>query len=191
MKQFQTLVEVLRSRAREAPDRDAYVFAAEGCAVGLTHASLEQQALAIAARLAQLCRPGCCVAFSIEIDGEEMLAVVAEAERRHLERRSGGTTASAGERREGADRRQLEPLPASIPQEQALDLREVKARIRQGVAAACGLSVAVIALVPAGSIPKTSSGKIQRRLTREMLQNGSLDVFSDDDARLSEEGARR
>jgi len=28
-------------------------------------------------------------------------------------------------------------------------------------------------------------------LTREMLQNGSLDVFSDDDARLSEEGARR
>ncbi len=36
------------------------------------------------------------------------------------------------------------------------------------------LAVADVALVPPGSIPKTSSGKLQRRKTREMYLRGTL-----------------
>ena len=36
------------------------------------------------------------------------------------------------------------------------------------------LAVADVAMVPPGSIPKTSSGKLQRRMTREMYLRGTL-----------------
>ena len=46
----------------------------------------------------------------------------------------------------------------------------IKARISEEVQ----LSVADVALVPAGSLPKTSSGKLQRRKTREQYLGGRL-----------------
>lgn len=41
-----------------------------------------------------------------------------------------------------------------------------------------GMAPTTVALVPPGTIPKTSSGKLQRNLTKEMLHQGSLDVLA-------------
>jgi acyl-CoA synthetase (AMP-forming)/AMP-acid ligase II len=37
-----------------------------------------------------------------------------------------------------------------------------------------GLNVAEVPVVPPGSLPKTSSGKLQRRKTRELFLGGKL-----------------
>ena len=52
---------------------------------------------------------------------------------------------------------------------------ELAASIRQGVLATEDLLVDVVALVPAQSIPRTSSGKIRRGCCREMLIDGRYD----------------
>jgi acyl-CoA synthetase (AMP-forming)/AMP-acid ligase II len=55
-----------------------------------------------------------------------------------------------------------------------LDIDEIAAGIREAVAEEHGLSVSDVVLVRPGSIPKTTSGKIQRRLTRTLWCNGDL-----------------
>jgi acyl-CoA synthetase (AMP-forming)/AMP-acid ligase II len=55
-----------------------------------------------------------------------------------------------------------------------LDIAEIAGGIREAVAEEHGLSVSEVVLVRPGSIPKTTSGKIQRRLTRTLWLNGEL-----------------
>lgn len=57
------------------------------------------------------------------------------------------------------------------------DLADVAGTIREAVAEAHDLSVHRIILVPPGVVPKTTSGKIQRRLTRQLWQDGALDIL--------------
>jgi fatty-acyl-CoA synthase len=56
--------------------------------------------------------------------------------------------------------------------------------ITQVVAAQIGLSVHKVEIVPQGSLPRTSSGKPQRRKTKQMFLDGTLQR-----ARTSSEGA--
>lgn len=56
---------------------------------------------------------------------------------------------------------------------------EVFGSIRRAVANAHGLRLAAIALVRYGSIPKTTSGKIQRKRTREEFNNGKLKLVAE------------
>jgi acyl-CoA synthetase (AMP-forming)/AMP-acid ligase II len=79
-------------------------------------------------------RPGCCAAFSIEVDGEEKIVVVAELER--------GFAGS--------------PMA-------------VVAKMRCTISTELELASEGILLVKPAVLPKTSSGKIQRRLCRAML----------------------
>lgn len=59
------------------------------------------------------------------------------------------------------------------------NLGEMVGRIRQAVNQEHGLQAHAVMLVKTGSIPKTSSGKIQRRECREKFLNGSLEpLFS-------------
>lgn len=58
------------------------------------------------------------------------------------------------------------------------DFQEVFGAIRQAVAEHHEIQIYAIALIKTGSIPKTSSGKVQRRGTREAYLEGSLDVVS-------------
>ena len=60
-----------------------------------------------------------------------------------------------------------------------LDINEVVGNILQEVAAENGLQVYATVLVKTGSIPKTSSGKIQRYACRNKFLQGSLDVVKD------------
>ena len=60
-----------------------------------------------------------------------------------------------------------------------LDVSSVSSRIRQAIAAQHDLQVHTVLLVKPGSIPKTSSGKIQRYLCRQYLMSGELSVVKD------------
>lgn len=86
-------------------------------------------------------RKGCCVAFSIDIDGEERLLIVAEVDER------------------------LGPVPVD----------EIARAVRQTLADKLELSVHGVVLLKAGGIPKTSSGKLQRRACRARLQEETLE----------------
>ena len=88
-------------------------------------------------------RPGCAAAFSLEVDGEERLAVVQE----------------------------VEPTPQG-------DYQEVIDAIRQVVADTHELQVYGVALVKPGTIPKTSSGKIQRHACRIGFMQGGLEELA-------------
>jgi acyl-CoA synthetase (AMP-forming)/AMP-acid ligase II len=59
-------------------------------------------------------------------------------------------------------------------EQEALDEAEVVAAIRRAVAAEHGLTAHTVWLLRPGSVPKTTSGKIQRRLTRQLFQDGRL-----------------
>ena len=95
-------------------------------------------------------RAGCTAAFAVEENGEEQLVVVAEIDR--------------GRNGDGPD-----ASPADV----------TKALVR-AVAEEHGLRVARVALIPAHTIPKTTSGKIQRRATRRALVEGRLQLLCDE-----------
>jgi amino acid adenylation domain-containing protein len=63
-------------------------------------------------------------------------------------------------------------------QEHPLDMEMLAALIRQTVAVQHDLEAAAVALVKPGTIPKTSSGKIQRRACRQAFLAGSLPSIS-------------
>ena len=93
-------------------------------------------------------RPGCGAAFSIELGQEERLVVVHEHERT-------------------ADDSPLDP--ASV--------EAIAEAVRRAVAEQHEAQVHQVVLVRSGTIPKTSSGKIQRRACRAALLGGRLTVL--------------
>jgi acyl-CoA synthetase (AMP-forming)/AMP-acid ligase II len=93
-------------------------------------------------------RPGCGAAFSIELGQEERLVVVHEHER--------------------------------TPNDSPLEPESVEAiaeAVRRAVAEQHEAQVQQVVLLRAGTIPKTSSGKIQRRACRAALLGGRLTVL--------------
>jgi len=95
-------------------------------------------------------RAGCVAAFAADEYGEEELVVVAEVDLRPRNG-DGPPTASA-----------------------------VSKAIVKAVSEEHGLRVARVALIPPGRIPKTTSGKIQRRATRDALTAGRLELLCDE-----------
>ena len=93
-------------------------------------------------------RPGCCAAFAVERGGEERVAMVAEIEPRFM--------------------------PAA---ETAAGTHAISA-IRRAVADAHQVSLHAVALVPAGTLPKTTSGKLQRFLCRDGFLDGTLGAIA-------------
>ncbi|MEH2267588.1 MAG: amino acid adenylation domain-containing protein [Nostoc sp.] len=65
------------------------------------------------------------------------------------------------------------------------NLEEVISAIRQAVTEEHEVQVYAVVLIKPGSIPKTSSGKIQRRATRAQFQNGELNVVVSDTLKIS------
>lgn len=97
-------------------------------------------------------RPGCGAAFSVEANGEESLVVVHE-----LERREG------------------EVLPGNDPNsQQGSDLDEAIGAINDKIYQNHELQPYAIVLIKAGTIPKTSSGKIQRHACKKAFLSGAL-----------------
>ncbi|MDZ8084245.1 MAG: amino acid adenylation domain-containing protein [Nostoc sp. DedQUE12b] len=66
------------------------------------------------------------------------------------------------------------------------NLAEVVNAIRQAIAQEHEVQVYAVVLIKPGSIPKTSSGKIQRRATRTQFENGELNVVGSDILKISD-----
>jgi acyl transferase domain-containing protein/acyl-CoA synthetase (AMP-forming)/AMP-acid ligase II/acyl carrier protein len=98
-------------------------------------------------------RPGCSAAFAVPLGGqeggEERLAVVAEVDESRL----------------GAAREE--------------ELAALLARVREAIAVEHDVQVAALCLIPARTILKTSSGKIQRRACKQALLTGELAVVAE------------
>jgi acyl-CoA synthetase (AMP-forming)/AMP-acid ligase II len=106
-------------------------------------------------------RPGCCAAFSSDVEGEERLIVVAEARRRY---------------RPDQHQAKVESRSNSV-QDLPLEPKEVIRAVRRAVAQYHNLRAHDIVLLEARSIPKTSSGKVQRHTCRASYLAGTLDVL--------------
>ena len=98
-------------------------------------------------------RPACTAAFSVDLENEERVVVVAEAHRAEL--------------------RSAKPEKFGIsPFEQAFR------QIQIAVTEQHDLGIYALVFIRPATLPKTSSGKIQRRLCRERFLAGTLDVVS-------------
>ena len=117
-------------------------------------------------------RHGCSAAFSVDIDGEERLGIAVEVERRFHHRRS--IERPADDRRRGAHRHRL---PAE-DKRRLFDSTELFTQIRKTVVETFGVAPQVIALLKFGSIPKTTSGKIQRHACRSAFLEGRLSMVA-------------
>jgi acyl-CoA synthetase (AMP-forming)/AMP-acid ligase II len=105
-------------------------------------------------------RPGCCVAFSVDVADEERLIIAAEVERRYRTADRYQQGAQAGSHLNGHP---------------PLDAEAVSRAIRRAVAEEHDVRVHAVVLLRAGSIPKTPSGKVQRRVCEARFLDGSLD----------------
>lgn len=100
-----------------------------------------------------LIRAGCCIAFSIDVKQEEQLVVVAETNYRQ----------------------RAETSPTTLPPE----IEDALKDIRRNIAEKHEISVYQIKLVSVGQVPKTSSGKLQRRACRTKFLSGSLKAWNE------------
>lgn len=99
-------------------------------------------------------RPGCSIAFSLEQDGEVRVVLVAELNKEYGIEGTSGT----GEAQRIVSR------------------REVEAAIRMEVSEDHQIRVHHIELVQPNTIPKTSSGKLQRSACRQKFLSGDLQL---------------
>ena len=127
--------------------------------------------------------PNRSAAFSLEMDGQEKLVVVVEVERRfekwykneeENEKRRQEIQKQFNRRKEHID-------PGfEIELDRPLEIDTALGNIRQAVAKNHGLQVYAVLLIRVGSIPKTSSGKIQRYACRQGFLNGDLIIVGGD-----------
>jgi acyl-CoA synthetase (AMP-forming)/AMP-acid ligase II len=97
-------------------------------------------------------RSGCVTAFSVEVGCEERLVVVAEMRLSHA---------------------------GLAPEQVAQKIQEVSSAIRQRIAETHEIAVYQVKLVKVGEVPKTSSGKLQRRACRALFLAGSLNAWQE------------
>ncbi|MGB8955465.1 MAG: fatty acyl-AMP ligase [Tumebacillaceae bacterium] len=105
--------------------------------------------------LAEQVREGCTAAFSIDADGEERVVVVAELDRA------------------------FRPRKTDDPAEVERLLTEIRTTIRKGIVEQHEIPVHDVVLLKINTIPKTSSGKIQRSACRNMYLNRTLEVWGE------------
>jgi acyl carrier protein len=100
------------------------------------------------------------------------------AEQSHAALRPGGCAAFSVETDEGEQLVIIQELERRFVR--SADVGEVVASIRRAVAKHHELRVHAVVLIRTGSIPKTSSGKIQRRATRAAYLGGTLTTVATD-----------
>ncbi len=134
--------------------------------------------------MAPAVRAGCVAAFTITQGDEQRLVVVAEVELRHIadRRKAAGASPSAALPPRGPDRREehVETLGWELAQGE-LDARELITEIRTSISSSHAVQVSAVVLIKAGSISKTTSGKIQRRACRAEYLERRLEIVAADD----------
>lgn len=124
----------------------------------------------------QALRAGCSAAFTIEVNGEERLVVIAELERRFMtDRRKKAESRVPIDQRASSDRRRFNEEDtgfSEIAENPILD--EAIQTMREAVAEEHGLQVHSIVLIRPVSLPKTTSGKIRRLDAKRQFLEGKL-----------------
>jgi len=103
-------------------------------------------------------RAGCSAAFSVTVEGEERVVVVAEVERR----------------RNPEDRR-WRPRESGFVRIGPRDLEPALRAAREAIAEQFELRIHAVVLIQHGTIPKTTSGKIQRYACRKAFLEEKLE----------------
>jgi acyl-CoA synthetase (AMP-forming)/AMP-acid ligase II len=101
-------------------------------------------------------RPGCSIAFSIDLEGPVRVVLVCELNNTHYLRESGMNERAGG-----------------IP----VTRSELEAAVRREVAEEHHVRLHDIVIVPTGAIPKTTSGKLQRSACKVQYLNGTLPLY--------------
>ncbi len=113
-------------------------------------------------------RPSCAATFSVNIEGEEKLVILAEVERRYWT--SNQVIAKAKSRNNGNN--------GNGVNSQLIEVKDLIQSIRREVSKNHDLQVHSTLLLKPGSIPKTSSGKIQRHVCRQEFLAGNWVALS-------------
>ncbi len=125
-------------------------------------------------------RVGCAAAFGVDGPGGDEVVLINEVERRSRDRRAAAEPpAEPPEQRSGSDRRQQEATPALWDAPGSLDADEAIAATRQAVENELGIPLKRVVLIRAGSLPKTTSGKVQRQKCRQLFLDRALDVVAE------------
>jgi acyl carrier protein len=115
--------------------------------------------------LAAFIRPNTCAVFGVEVDGEEALGAVIEADR---------------------------ALAHQLEAEQHSGVEELITRIRQVVSEEFNVTLHTVGIVKPGTFPRTSSGKVQRSACKYEIEQGRENtLFVSRRARRAEPAARR
>ncbi|MEN9568677.1 MAG: hypothetical protein RLZZ69_3873, partial [Cyanobacteriota bacterium] len=94
-------------------------------------------------------RPSCVASFSVDLEGEEKLVILAEVERKYWSSNRTRTKSNS-----------------KTTSEEIMTVKQLTQAIRREVAKNHDLQVYTTLLLKPGSLPKTSSGKIQRHACR-------------------------
>ena len=105
-------------------------------------------------------RPSCVASFSVDIQGEEKLVVLAEVERRYWS--SNRSSAKSNGRASS----------------EMISVKDLTKLIRREISKNHDLQLYTTLLLKPGSLPKTSSGKIQRHACRSDFLSGVLEELS-------------
>lgn len=109
-------------------------------------------------------RPACCAAFSVEVADEERLVVAAEVEPRYAPKRHASSENGNGN---GTSHTKTN---GHLP----LDVDAMVRVIRRAVAEEYDVRVHAVLLLRAGTLPMTSSGKLQRSACQAGFLDGTL-----------------
>ena len=101
-------------------------------------------------------RPSCVASFSVEIQGEEKLIILAEVERKYWSSNRSSKTNNNGS-------------------SEVIEVKDLTQSIKREIAKNHDLQAYTILLLKPGSLPKTSSGKIQRHACRSEFLSNNLE----------------
>ncbi len=119
-------------------------------------------------------RPNCAAAFSISEAGEEQLIIVAELERNYINRYQKNGNNSSPKQSPPNLSNLVPPTTLSADSEPDAVEKDILTQIRRAVAKEHDLQIHSLLLMKPGTIPKTSSGKIQRFTCKAKFLDGVL-----------------
>jgi alkylation response protein AidB-like acyl-CoA dehydrogenase len=137
--------------------------------VSLNPQNIEQTVERVNASIRQ---PGFTAAFTVEIEEDARLVIVAEVERRYRQSQPEEQAETWG------DRRQSNPDDQALVH-QPLDIEDIIAGIRYSVAKHHDLPVYAVFLLRAGVMPLMPNGRIDRDTCRESFLAGTLEAIAE------------
>jgi len=117
-------------------------------------------------------QPGFTAAFTVEIEGDARLVIVAEVERRYRQSQPEEQSETWG------DRRQSNP-DDHVPVHHPLDIEDIIAGIRHSIAEHHNLPVYAVFLLRAGIMPLMTDGRVDRGTCRESFLAGTLEAIAE------------